>query len=86
MSNTLVIKVPEEVNRNDVEKEIKSKFHIPEEFILVIDIESKEDLKKVNKRLRKIIKKSKFNAKYLEETIPVERVRNTQYFRNYGVY
>ncbi|TFF85324.1 MAG: hypothetical protein EU518_01365 [Promethearchaeota archaeon] len=86
MSNTLVIKVPEEVNRNDIENELKSKFHIPEELIVVIEIESKKDVKKVNKSLRKLIKKSKFNAKYLEETISVEKVRNTPYFQNFGIY
>ncbi|MFO7797270.1 MAG: hypothetical protein R6W84_14085 [Promethearchaeia archaeon] len=86
MSNTLLIKVPEEVNRNDIENELKSKFHIPEELIVVIEIESKKDVKKVNKSLRKLIKKSKFNAKYLEETISVEKVRNTPYFQNFGIY
>lgn len=86
MSNTLVVKVPEKVNTNDLEKEIKSRFQIPKEFILVIDIESKKDLKKLSKPLRKIIKKSKLNAKYFEELIPVENIRHTTYYRNFGIY
>jgi len=86
MSNTLVIKVPKKVNRNEVKKEIISKFHIPEELILAIDIESKEDLKKVHKEVRKIIKKSKLNKNYLEETVPIEKVRKMPYFPNTGIY
>ena len=82
----LLIKVPEEVNRNDFEKEISSRFHIPEEFILVIDIESKEEKKKIGKELRNIIKKSKSNAKYLEETTPLEKIRKMPYFPNTGIY
>jgi hypothetical protein len=82
----LLIKVPEEVNRYDFEKEIISKFHIPKEFILVIDIESKEEKKKIGKELRKIIKKSKSNAKYLEETTPIEKISKMPYFPNTGIY
>jgi len=86
MSNTLVINLPKEVDCNDIEKEITSKFHIPKECILLVDIESKKDLKKLPKSLRKIIEKSKFNAKYHKELIPIEHTRHNYYYRNFGIY
>ena len=38
------------------------------------------------KSLRKLIKKSKYNAKYLEETIPVPNVKRNIHYRNAGLF
>jgi hypothetical protein len=42
--------------------------------------------KPVKKALLKLMKKAKYNAKYLEETIPVEKIRRNIHYRNYGNY
>jgi len=42
--------------------------------------------KPVKKGLLKLLKKSKYNAKYHEELVPIEKVRNNTQYRNYGVF
>ena len=36
-------------------------------------------LEKLNKELKNIIKKAELNPRYLQETIPIEKVRNSLY-------
>ncbi len=62
-----------EVEERSIEKEIKKGKQVK--------------LKKFSKLLSKIIKKSKYNANYLKETIPIKKISisNTSY-RTYAVY
>jgi hypothetical protein len=40
----------------------------------------------IKRALLKLFKKAKYNAKYLEETIPIEEIKRKIYYRNRGVY
>lgn len=67
-----------------------------EEFIILEELPIEEEQvkeqevaqreKPVKKALLKLINKAKYNAKYLEETVPVEKVRNKIHFRSFVVY
>jgi len=46
----------------------------------------KEEEKPLNKALRKLHNKGKYNAKYLEELLPVDKVRQQGLYRNFGVF
>jgi len=46
----------------------------------------KAEEKPVKKALLKLLKKAKYNAKYLEGKIPVEKIRRNIHTRNYAVY
>ncbi|MFW9881317.1 MAG: hypothetical protein ACFFG0_50275 [Candidatus Thorarchaeota archaeon] len=46
----------------------------------------KAEEKQIKKSLLKLLKKAKYNPKYLEETIPVEKFRRNIHFRNYPIY
>jgi len=48
--------------------------------------QEKAEEKPVKKGLLKFLKKSKYNAKYHEELVPVENVRNKSHYSNYGVF
>lgn len=50
------------------------------------DVKIKAGKKRVKKALLKLFKKSKYNAKYLEETIPIEKVKRRVPYRNHGVF
>ncbi|MFW9941401.1 MAG: hypothetical protein ACFFFT_10210 [Candidatus Thorarchaeota archaeon] len=50
----------------------------------VIKVKAAE--KPVKKALLKLMKKAKYNAKYLEEKISIEKIRKNIYYRNYGNY
>ena len=80
-----------------LEKEKKSKDGIElEEFLILEELpmeqEQVEEIevapreKPVKKALLKLINKSKYNAKYLEEKVSIEKVKNKHHFRNHGVY
>jgi len=52
-------------------------------------VEEKQEIpeeKPVKKGLLKFLKKSKYNPKYHEELIPVEKVRDKTHYINYGVF
>jgi hypothetical protein len=49
-----------------------------------ITIETEE--KPFKKALLKLIKKAKYNAKYLEERIPLKNVKRNIHYRNTGLY
>ena len=40
----------------------------------------------VKTRLAKLLKKSKYNARYLEQVIPIQRLERERVVRNYGIY
>jgi hypothetical protein len=46
----------------------------------------KAEEKPVKKALLKLLKKAKYNAKYLEEKIPVENIKRNLNYRNYGLF
>ncbi len=76
-------------------KELEKPF-VLEDIIIVEELPAiKEDYeiikvkaaeKPVKKALLKLMKKAKYNAKYLEEKIPVEKIRSNIHYRNYGNY
>jgi len=49
-------------------------------------VKLKVDKIPVKKALLKLIKKGKYNAKYLEERIPVPNVKRTIHYRNTGLF
>jgi len=49
-------------------------------------VQVRAEEKPVKRALLKLLKKAKYNAKYLEEKIPVEKIRRNIYYRNYGNY
>ena len=50
------------------------------------ELKKKAGKKRVKKALLKLFKKTKYNAKYLEETIPIEKVKRMVPYRNHGVF
>jgi hypothetical protein len=54
------------------------------------EVESKRE-KEVHKvpaknRLAKLFRKSKYNAKYMEQVIPIQRLERERVHRNYGIW
>jgi hypothetical protein len=45
-----------------------------------------EEQKPVKKALLKLFKKSKYNAKYLEELVSLDAAKKNVYYRNYGYF
>jgi len=86
MSNAVLIKVSDKIKGNELEQKLQSTLEIPKEYIFIINTDSKKDLKKVNKSLRKLQEKSKYNAKYHQELISIDKVKHKHYHRNFGVY
>ncbi|KKN38095.1 hypothetical protein LCGC14_0756850 [marine sediment metagenome] len=50
------------------------------------EVKIKAGKKRVKKALLKLFKKAKYNAKYLEETTPIEKVKREVPYRNHGVF
>jgi len=79
-----------EKEKNPEEGIVLEEFLILEE--LPMEEEQVEELeialreKPVKKALLKLINKVKYNAKFLEETVPIEKVRNKIHFRSHAVY
>ncbi len=46
----------------------------------------KTEEKSFKKALLKLLKKAKYNAKYLEELIPIEKIKRNVHYRNIGFY
>ncbi|MHA2391430.1 MAG: hypothetical protein ACXAEX_05635 [Promethearchaeota archaeon] len=53
-----------------------------EEFLTRLNKEHKP----VKKGLRKLFKKAKMNAKYLEHTVGIQKVKYQQVYRNNGIF
>ena len=49
-------------------------------------VEVKDHKKSANSRLSKLFRKSRLNAKYIEQLIPIERLERQRVFRDYGIY
>ena len=47
-----------------------------------------EEIPKVPRKIKlsKLFKKSKYNTKYMEQVIPIQRLEHERYYRNYGIY
>ncbi|MHA2390525.1 MAG: hypothetical protein ACXAEX_01020 [Promethearchaeota archaeon] len=76
-------------------KDLKEPFEIAELVILeelpaeeeeyeIVRVKAEE--KPIKKALLKLMKKAKYNAKYLEESISVDKVRRNINYRNTGLY
>ncbi|KKM39479.1 hypothetical protein LCGC14_1564680 [marine sediment metagenome] len=50
------------------------------------EMKPKAEEKPIKRALLKLFKKSKYNAKYLEETIPIEKVKRKVPYRTRGIY
>ena len=79
------------IKKKDLEQPLVIKDVINLEELLAIEedyeiVQVKAEEKPVKKALLKLMKKAKYNAKYLEEKIPVEKIRRNIYYRNYGNY
>jgi hypothetical protein len=48
--------------------------------------ESKVQIVPLKTRLSKLIKKSRYNKKYLEQVIPISRIERERVHRNYGIW
>lgn len=59
---------------------------LPMEEVQVEELGVAQREKPVKKALLKLINKAKYNSKSLEETVPIEKVRNKIHFRSYAVY
>jgi hypothetical protein len=55
-----------------------------EEDYTIVRVKAEE--KPVKKALLKLLKKAKYNPKYLEEKIPIENIRRNINYRNFGIY
>ena len=49
-------------------------------------VEIKDHKKLAKIRISKLFKKSKLNAKYIGQLIPIERLERQRVYRNYGIY
>ncbi|MFX1572825.1 MAG: hypothetical protein ACFFB0_08750 [Promethearchaeota archaeon] len=49
-------------------------------------VKVKAEEKPIKRALSKLLKKAKYNAKYLEEVFSVDKVKRNIYYRNYGLY
>ncbi|MFX0049088.1 MAG: hypothetical protein ACFE8G_13130 [Candidatus Hermodarchaeota archaeon] len=57
---------------------------VPVEQDLLVEVKPQEEQKPLKKALLKLMKKGKYNAKYLEELVSLDAARRNVYCRNYG--
>ena len=57
---------------------------VPVKLELSEEAKPEEKQKKVKKSLLKLMKKSKYNAKYLEELVSPDGAKRNVHYRNYG--
>jgi len=48
-------------------------------------VKVKAEEKPIKRALSKLLKKARYNAKYLEEVFTVDKVKRNIYYRNYGL-
>lgn len=76
------------IKKRDLEEPIKlivlEKLPAKDEEVEVVKVKAEE--KPIKKALLKIMKKGKYNAKYLEERIPVADAKRKINFRNTGLF
>jgi hypothetical protein len=80
----------EQVLLKKVEPELKFEVEVLEELPLKKDqaeqAKPQEQQKPVKKALLKLLKKGKYNAKYLEELVSPDAVKRNVYYGNYGYF
>ena len=59
---------------------------VPVKLELSEEAKSQDKQKKVKKSLLKLMKKSKYNAKYLEELVSPDAAKRNVNYRNYGYF
>lgn len=57
---------------------------VPVKQDLLVEVKPQEEQKPLKKALLKLMKKGKYNAKYLEELVSLDAARRNVYCRNYG--
>lgn len=57
---------------------------VPVEHDLLEEAKPQEEQKPVKKALLKLLKKGKYNAKYLEELVSPDAAKRNVHYRNYG--
>ncbi len=69
-----------EIEQKGSGKQIKREIALAkmEEFLIKLSKERKP----VKKNLRKIFKKAELNAKYAEQIVPIQKIRDQQVYRN----
>ena len=76
-------KGPFEIENVIITEEFLEKFPAIEEEHEIV--KEKAEKTPIKKGLSKLFKKAKYNAKYLEETIPITKVKRNIHYRNYGI-
>ena len=80
----------EEVLLRKVEPEFKFEVEVLEEVPVKLEVRElakpQEEQKPVKKALLKLLKKGKYNAKYLEELVSPDAVKRNVNYRLYGYY
>ncbi|MFX1375205.1 MAG: hypothetical protein ACFFA0_05280 [Promethearchaeota archaeon] len=53
-----------------------------------LELEREKEVHRVplKSRISKLIRKSKYNAKYMEQVIPIQKLERARVHRNYGIY
>ncbi len=78
----------EQVLLKKVEPEFKFEVEVLEEVPVKLEFREvakpQEEQKPVKKALLKLLKKGKYNAKYLEELVSPDAVKRNFHYRNYG--
>ena len=59
---------------------------VPVKQVLREVVEPQEEQKPVKKALLKLLKKGKYNAKYLEELVSPDAAKRNIHYRNYGYF
>ncbi|NVM18161.1 MAG: hypothetical protein HWN80_10625 [Candidatus Lokiarchaeota archaeon] len=59
---------------------------VPVKQVLREVVEPQEEQKPVKKALLKLLKKGKYNAKYLEELVSPDAAKRNVHYRNYGYF
>ena len=72
------------------EPELKLEVEVLEEVPVMQEVHEEakpqEEQKPVKKALLKLLKKGKYNAKYLEELVSLDAARKNVYYNNYGYF
>ena len=78
----------EQVLLRKVEPELRLEVEVLEEVPVKLElreaVKPQEERKPVKKALLKLLKKGKYNAKYLEELVSPDAVKRNVHYRNYG--
>ncbi len=73
-------------NEPELKLEVIILEYVPVKLELSEEAKPEEKQKKVKKSLLKLMKKSKYNAKYLEELVSPDAAKRNVNYRNYGYF